>query len=716
MVRFMSVGFRALYRQISSASSRSSSTKPFEKVLIANRGEIASRVMRTCEQLGIKTVAIYSTADSKAPFVAQADEAICVGPASSSQSYLCTDNIVAAIKATNAQALHPGYGFLSENAKFSEDITEMGIQWLGPSPSAVREMGDKIRSKEIAQAAGVNIIPGFDGELMSIDHALQVAKDIGYPILLKAANGGGGKGMRVCQSDTDVKEGFGLAKSEALKFFSDDRLLIEKYVENPHHIEFQVMAAFKPGNKTTEDMDIIVFCERECSIQRRHQKIIEESPSPMLKEVTRLKMVEQVKALVKKVGYTSAGTVEFLVDEEQNFYFLEMNTRLQVEHPVTEAVSGNIDLVKAMLWVGAGWGIPEDMKATMGDSPYYPHFGHAVEARIYAEDPVRGFLPSTGPLVPYQEPPNVRVDSGVAEGHVVSPHYDPMLSKVIAWKETRLDAIEALSQAMDEYVIGDKIQHNARLVNDVLRSKNFRSGHTPTSFLEKQYGPEGFRGVQLNETEQLEFAVSVAWIDSMRRKELGVSSLGETVVVRLSGMFGDAHEVSLNHSSKSATAVILCEKGAERSFSLDSVEYKSTDLIAKISLNGHLRSIQVLKERTTGELQVQMYGALHDVLLQTPREYVLSKYMHAPLDVDTSDMLLSPMPGTLVSYAISEGDNVVTGQELCVVEAMKMQNIIRSPRSGTIGALKVKVGNSLRSDELILEFEEVAETMHAATV
>ena len=304
----------------------------------------------------------------------------------------------------------------------------------------------------------------------------------------------------------------------------------------------------------------------------------------------------------------------------------------------------------------------------------------------------------------------------MAEGHVVSPHYDPMLSKVIAWKETRLDAIEALSQAMDEYVIGDKIQHNARLVNDVLRSKNFRSGHTPTSFLEKQYGPEGFRGVQLNETEQLEFAVSVAWIDSMRRKELGVSSLGETVVVRLSGMFGDAHEVSLNHSSKSATAVILCEKGAERSFSLDSVEYKSTDLIAKISLNGHLRSIQVLKERTTGELQVQMYGALHDVLLQTPREYVLSKYMHAPLDVDTSDMLLSPMPGTLVSYAISEGDNVVTGQELCVVEAMKMQNIIRSPRSGTIGALKVKVGNSLRSDELILEFEEVAETMHAATV
>lgn len=699
MIRILRQAPRLLVRHFSSK-------KPFDKVLIANRGEIASRVMRTCEKLGIKTVAIYSTADSKAAFVAQADEAICVGPASSAKSYLKTDNIVAAIKATNAQAVHPGYGFLSENAQFSKEITDMGVTWLGPSPSAVKEMGDKIRSKEIALAAGVNIIPGFDGKLESLDHALEVATDIGYPVLLKAANGGGGKGMRVCRSDADVREGYGLAKSEALKFFSDDRLLMEKYVDNPHHIEFQVMAAMKPGQHPSgDDMDIIVFCERECSIQRRHQKIIEESPSPMLKEETRLKMVEQVKALVRKVGYTSAGTVEWLVDEDQNFYFLEMNTRLQVEHPVTELVSGNVDLVEAMLWVGAGWGIPDYMKVAIGDAPYYPHYGHAIEARIYAEDPIRGFLPSTGPLVPYKEPPHVRVDSGVIEGHVVSPHYDPLLSKVIAWKETRLDAIAALSHALDEYVIGDKIQHNGRLVNDVLRSKDFRSGHTPTSFLGTHYGPDGFQGVQLTEMERLELAVCVAWIDEKRRNELGVMSLGDDVVVRLGGMFGDAHAVSIDHTTQQAKVSILGhEGGLECSFKLDFVDYKATDYIAKVTLDGHSRSIQVLKELTTGELQVQMYGAQLEVLLQTPREYELSAHMHPPLDVDTTDIVMSPMPGTLVSYAVSEGDIVQIGQELCVVEAMKMQNIIRAPRSGTIGVLKVKSGSSLKADEIILEY------------
>jgi propionyl-CoA carboxylase alpha chain len=435
----------------------------------------------------------------------------------------------------------------------------------------------------------------------------------------------------------------------------------------------------------------------------------------MLREETRLKMVEQVKALVRKVGYTSAGTVEFLVDEDQNFYFLEMNTRLQVEHPVTELVSGNIDLVKAMLWVGAGWGIPEDLMAVLGDSPYYPHFGHAVEARIYAEDPVRGFLPSTGPLLPYQEPPHVRVDSGVAEGHVVSPHYDPMLSKVIACKDTRLEAIDALSQAMDEYVIGDKIQHNARLVNDVLRSEAFRSGHTPTSFLETHYGPGGFQGVQLSHTERLELAVSVAWIDEKRRTHLGVASSGETVVVRLGGMFGDAILVQMNHAIKLAHAFIICDTmGLESSFRLDSAEYQVTDLIAKVSLDGQSRSIQVLKERTTGELQIQMYGALVEVLLQTPREYELSRHMQPPVEVDTSNMVLSPMPGTLISYAVREGDTVLVGQELCVVEAMKMQNIIRSPRSGTIGALKVNVGSPVKSDELILEFSLPDEEPQAA--
>eukprot|EP00521_Asterionellopsis_glacialis_P015377 CAMPEP_0195303474 /NCGR_PEP_ID=MMETSP0707-20130614/32845_1 /TAXON_ID=33640 /ORGANISM="Asterionellopsis glacialis, Strain CCMP134" /LENGTH=712 /DNA_ID=CAMNT_0040367031 /DNA_START=167 /DNA_END=2305 /DNA_ORIENTATION=- len=687
------------------ASTTDHTKPPFDKVLIANRGEIAQRVMKTCHDMGIDTVAVYSTADALAPFVQEAREAICIGPAASSESYLNVDKICKAITHTGAQAVHPGYGFLSENADFAKQITDMGVAWLGPGPYAVQEMGDKLRSKELAVEAGVNTIPGYEGVLESVEQAREIANDIGYPILLKAAAGGGGKGMRTCFSDTDVEETYELAKAEAKKFFTDDRLLIEKYIVNPHHIEFQVLSG--PRQDDSGELDICVFAERECSIQRRNQKIIEESPSVLLTEDTRQKMVAQVKTLVKQVGYVSAGTVEFLVDEQQKFYFLEMNTRLQVEHPVTEAVSG-VDLVKGMLYVGAGRGVPPEFLEKMGSHYRMPDCGHAVEARVYAEDPLRGFLPSTGPLVPYQEPslPNVRVDSGVAQGHVVSPFYDPMLSKVICWDETREGAVEGLARALDHYVI-EGVQHNARLVNDVLRHPAFVKGDTPTSFLPTHY-PDGFVGVQLSNKEKMEMVVAVAAIAKKRNQVLDQPPINGSgkVVVLLGGMFGEAYQVELDDIENPGSVHVspMASEGEGSVVEItEPLEYEPTQLLAEITLNDEPLSLQVIKESETGLLSVQMKGANMDVLVQSPREYKLSLHMHEPSIVDTSNMVLSPMPGALISYAVEEGDHVEMGQELCIVEAMKMQNIIRSPRAGTVEKCRVDVGSSLKTDEIIID-------------
>lgn len=707
-----------LYRKLLSTLA---AEPPFSKVLIANRGEISQRVVRTCKELGIKTVAIYSTADAKAPFVQAADEAICVGPADSSLSYLNVPKVLEVIRKTGAQAVHPGYGFLSENAEFCRSIEGEGVAWLGPGISAIQDMGDKIRSKEIAEQAGVSIIPGYDGVIESLEHALQVSNDIGYPVLVKAAAGGGGKGMRTCYDDQEVREAFVMAKSEAKKFFADDRLLIEKYIENPHHIEFQVLCSPPPGGKLEkpEDLQVVVFPERECSIQRRNQKIIEESPSCLLTQETRLKMVEQVKMLCQRVGYVSAGTVEWLVDEKQNFYFLEMNTRLQVEHPVTEAVTG-VDLVKGMLWVGAGRGFPPELQIT-GD--LMPHKGHAVEARIYAEDPLRGYLPSTGPLVQYKEPETgtpadesyLRMDSGVIEGHVVSPYYDPMLSKIIAYAPTRLEAINKLADGLDQYVI-EGVQHNARLCNAVLRHPSFQAGDTPTSFLPRHI-PE-FKGVQLSDKQEEELAVAVALIGLTRESYLQrppIVPAFSSVVVRLRGMFGDAFEVSLGNEKTAKVKKVSGEKaGVEREVKIDSLKYDPERYQARVSIDGDARTIQVLRESLEGDLRVQMYGADMICLVQSPREYELSKYMHEPKIVDTSDFVMSPMPGTLISFAVAEGDHVEIGQELCIVEAMKMQNIVRAPRAGVIGKLNVAVGSSMQADDIIIEYGEEAKADEAA--
>jgi propionyl-CoA carboxylase alpha chain len=722
----------------------STTTPPFSKVLIANRGEISQRIMKTCRTLGIQTVAIFSTADAKAPFVQQADEAICVGPAASSQSYLNVEKVLDAIRATGAEAVHPGYGFLSENSDFCHSIqNDAGAAWVGPPVSAIQDMGDKIRSKEIAEQAGATIVPGYDGAIESIDHAVQVARDVvGYPVLLKAAAGGGGKGMRTCRTDQQVREAYPMAKAEAKNFFKDDRLLIEKYIDNPHHIEFQVLCGYPASSSSTkpnkEDLQVVVFPERECSIQRRNQKIIEESPSCLLTEETRKKMVEEVKKLCKTVGYVSAGTVEFLVDENQNFYFLEMNTRLQVEHPITEAITG-VDLVKGMLWVAAGWGLPPEFQPGL-DNYIMPHIGHALEARIYAEDPTRGYLPSTGPLLPYIEPPNsslkvaadataasiplekripsyLRMDSGVTQGHVVSPYYDPMLSKIVSYGQTRQEAIDGMLRGLDQYVI-EGVQHNARLVNAVLRHDAFRQGNTPTSFLGRHI--PNFEGVQLTNTEEQELAVAAAVIGNARTSLLDLPPLTGTtaddaaVIVRFNGMFGSAFRVVFQ-DGKNATVQRLSSNTDEatqedetRTVAIESFHYEPERYIADVTLDGVPRFLQVLTEDVTGEFKVQMYGADLTVLLQSPREYELSQHMKPPQVVDTSEFVMSPMPGTLIRYAIKEGDTVELGQELCIVEAMKMQNVIRSPRAGVIKKCHVDAGSSLMADEIIVEFDESA--------
>lgn len=747
---------------------------PF-RVLVANRGEIVQRIQKTCLQFPhlFETVVVYSTADAKAPFVTEATgPTVCIGPPAASDSYLNVDTILQTIRDTGSHMVHPGYGFLSENAAFATAVTEQaGAIWLGPPPHAVKEMGDKLRSKEVAVEAGVSVVPGFEGVLESVEQALELANnDIGYPVLLKAAAGGGGKGMRICHHDQDLKEAFPMAKSEGKSFFNDDRLLIEKYIENPHHIEFQVLCCRKPldkgerakvrnaeaantlatmtpfpilqdtttGKPNPEDFQVVVFPERECSIQRRNQKVIEEAPSVVLTEETRQQMVAQVKKLCQTVGYESAGTIEFLVEnnpdrkpgEPQNFYFLEMNTRLQVEHPISEAICG-VDLVKGMLWVGAGWGLPEEF---ITEEDMLPYKGHAVEARIYAEDPLRGFLPSTGPLRPYIEPPvgpinltngdaeYIRMDSGVANGHNVSAFYDPMLSKAVYYATDRAQAVEGLATALDQYVI-EGVHHNARLVNAVLRHPEFQAGNTPTSFLEAHY-PEGFQGVDLTTIQEEELAVAVLMIQSHKSPHQSASP--KTVVVQLRGLFGKAFKVTLGVEAANVQFISKNleeeDDGTSRTVFLRAIDdtgatldYQPRKYLARVALDGVSRFIQVIKEDVTGEVHVQMYGANMPVLVQSLREFELSKHMREPPKVDTSDIVPSPMPGTVISFAVEEGDLVEAGQELCIVEAMKMQNIIRSPRSGVIASLDVAAGSSVSADQIIVRLEpEVDESAEEA--
>ncbi|GIK99790.1 MAG: acetyl/propionyl-CoA carboxylase subuit alpha [Alphaproteobacteria bacterium] len=660
----------------------------FKKILIANRGEIACRVIRTARAMGIATVAVYSEADADAKHVREADEAVAIGPSPSAQSYLVIENILKAIEKTGAEAVHPGYGFLSENRAFAAALEKAGVVFIGPSADAIAAMGDKIESKKLAQAAGVNSVPGYLGVIKDAAEAVKIAREIGYPVMVKASAGGGGKGMRIARNDAEVREGFRSATSEARSSFADDRVFIEKYIEQPRHIEIQVLADAH-GN-------VVYLGERECSIQRRHQKVIEEAPSPFLDAATRAAMGEQAVALAKAVSYRSAGTVEFIVDANRNFYFLEMNTRLQVEHPVTEMVTG-LDLVEQMIRIAAGEKLgfrQQDVKLA----------GWAIETRVYAEDPLRGFLPSTGRLVKYREPvarAGVRIDSGVYEGAEITMFYDPMIAKLVTYGPDRAQATAAMREALDSFIIRG-VGHNIPFLSSLMAHPRFGRGELTTNFIAEEY-PDGFGGVSIGpDLRNLLVAVAavVHHCHYMRNQQISgrvhpakPSSGADWVVM----MDREPHAATVAETA-SGYAVIC----GETSFELVG-DWKLGDPLYHASVNG--RSVSVQIDRRGIGYRLSHGGAQLDIQVLSPRAAELAALMPVKQAPDMSRFLLSPMPGLLVSVAAEPGQDVKAGQELAVVEAMKMENVLRAERDGKVQTLHAKPGDSLAVDQAILEFE-----------
>lgn len=664
----------------------------FDKILIANRGEIACRVMKTAKKMGIKTVAVFSDADRNALHVKMADEAVNIGPPPANQSYINIDKVIAAVKETSAKAVHPGYGFLSENSKFAKALADIGVTFVGPPENAIESMGDKITSKKIAQEAGVNTVPGYMGVINDDDEALRISKKIGYPVMIKASAGGGGKGMRIAWNDTEVKEGFQSSKNEAASSFGDDRIFIEKFVTQPRHIEIQVLADTK-GN-------CIYLGERECSIQRRNQKVVEEAPSSFLDEKTRREMGEQACKLAKAVGYSSAGTVEFIVDKDKNFFFLEMNTRLQVEHPVTELIT-NIDLVEQMILVAAGKPLSiaqKDVKLT----------GWAMESRLYAEDPYRNFLPSIGRLTRYRPPAEiqnknfiVRNDTGVYEGGEISMYYDPMIAKLCTWAPNRAEAIEQMRIALDRFEV-EGIGHNLPFLSAVMDHKKFVSGNITTAFIAEEFS-EGFNGVDLNNDKIKHLAACAAAMNrvaEIRRTKVSgrmdnhERRVGDDWVVQIDGkvfpVFVSADTAGANVKFEDGTSIRV------------SGDWQPGKKLANMSANDNKLIIKIGK--LTGGFRMRTRGADLRVLVRTPRQAELSKYMREKIPPDTSKLLLCPMPGLIVKIDVEVGQEVQEGQPLCTVEAMKMENILRAERKGLVAKINSNVGDSLAVDDVILEF------------
>ncbi|WP_339636493.1 acetyl/propionyl/methylcrotonyl-CoA carboxylase subunit alpha [uncultured Sulfitobacter sp.] len=680
----------------------------FDKILIANRGEIACRVIKTAKKMGLTTVAIYSDADAQALHVEMADEAIHIGPPPANQSYIVIDKVMEAVKQSGAQAVHPGYGFLSENSKFAEALDAVGVAFVGPPVGAIEKMGDKITSKKIAQEAGVSTVPGYMGLIEDADEAVKISNEIGYPVMLKASAGGGGKGMRIAWNDEEAREGFQSSKNEAANSFGDDRIFIEKFVTQPRHIEIQVLCDAH-GNG-------IYLGERECSIQRRNQKVVEEAPSPFLDEATRKAMGEQAVALAQAVGYTSAGTVEFIVDGDKNFYFLEMNTRLQVEHPVTELITG-VDLVEQMIRVANG----EKLSITQDDVTLT---GWAIENRLYAEDPYRGFLPSIGRLTRYRPPQEVaagplleqgtwqgdapsgemavRNDTGVFEGGEISMYYDPMIAKLCTWAPTREEAIEKMRVALDSFEV-EGIGHNLPFLSAVMDHPKFVSGEMTTAFIAEEY-PEGFEGVTLPEGELRRIAAACA---AMHR-------VGEIRRARVSGRM-DNHErkvgsdwnVKLQGENFDVVtkadpegATVAFSDGSEMRVSGD---WTPGDQLAEMTVDGAPLVLKVGK--ISGGFRIRTRGADLKVHVRTPRQAELAALMPEKLPPDTSKMLLCPMPGLVVKLDVEVGDEVQEGQALCTIEAMKMENILRAEKKGIVSKVNAGAGDSLAVDDVIMEFE-----------
>ena len=664
----------------------------FDKILIANRGEIACRVIKTAKQMGIKTVAVFSDADRNALHVQLADEAVNIGPPPANQSYIDIEKVISAVKKTNAQAVHPGYGFLSENAKFAKSLSDIGVTFIGPPQNAIESMGDKITSKKVAQEAGVNTVPGYIGVIKDEDEALSISEKIGYPVMIKASAGGGGKGMRIAWNDTEVKEGFQSSKNEAASSFGDDRIFIEKFVTQPRHIEIQVLADTK-GN-------CIYLGERECSIQRRNQKVVEEAPSSFLDENTRREMGEQACNLAKAVGYSSAGTVEFIVDKDKNFYFLEMNTRLQVEHPVTELITG-IDLVEQMILVATGKPLSitqKDIKLT----------GWAIESRLYAEDPYRNFLPSIGRLTRYRPPAEikdkhsiVRNDTGVYEGGEISMYYDPMIAKLCTWAPDRAKAIEQMRIALDRFEV-EGIGHNLPFLSAVMDHKKFISGKITTAFIAEEYS-EGFNGVDLSDDKIKDLAACAAAMNrvaEIRRTKISgrmdnhERRVGDDWVVQVAGKV-----FLVNVIADTAGANVIFEDETSIRVSGDWLPGKK---LANMTAGD--KNLVIKINKVTGGFRMRTRGADLKVLVRSPRQAELSKHMQEKLPPDTSKMLLCPMPGLIVKIDVEIGQEVQEGQPLCTVEAMKMENILRAERKGVVAKINSSVGDSLAVDDIILEF------------
>ena len=680
----------------------------FKKILIANRGEIACRVIKTARKMGIPTVAIYSDADAKALHVQMADEAINIGPPPANQSYIVIDNVMEAIKESGAEAVHPGYGFLSENAKFADALNAVGVAFVGPPKGAIESMGDKITSKKIAQEANVSTVPGYMGLIDDADEAVKISNEIGYPVMLKASAGGGGKGMRIAWNDEEAREGFQSSKNEAANSFGDDRIFVEKFVTQPRHIEIQVLCDTH-GNG-------IYLGERECSIQRRNQKVVEEAPSPFLDEATRKAMGEQAVALAKAVGYASAGTVEFIVDGDKKFYFLEMNTRLQVEHPVTELITG-VDLVEQMIRVAAG----EKLSITQDDVKLN---GWAIENRLYAEDPYRGFLPSIGRLTRYRPPAEVaagplldtgkwqgdaasgptavRNDTGVYEGGEISMYYDPMIAKLCTWAPDRATAIEAMRVALDSFEV-EGIGHNLPFLSAVMDHPIFISGDMTTAFIAEEY-PDGFEGVTLPEANLRRVAAACA---AMHR-------VAEIRRARVSGRM-DNHERKVGTDwnvtlqDRSYDVVIDADHdGATVAFDDGSAlrvsgDWTPGDHLAEMIVDEAPLVLKVGK--VSGGFRIRTRGADLKVHVRTPRQAELARLMPEKTPPDTSKMLLCPMPGLVVKLDVAAGDEVQEGQALCTIEAMKMENILRAEKKGTVSKINAGAGDSLAVDDVIMEFE-----------
>ncbi|OBV12189.1 acetyl/propionyl/methylcrotonyl-CoA carboxylase subunit alpha [Erythrobacter dokdonensis] len=683
----------------------------FSKILIANRGEIACRVITTARKMGIKTVAVYSDADARAPFVGLADEAVHIGPSPAAESYLVADKIIAACKQTGAEAVHPGYGFLSERTSFAEALAKENIAFIGPPVNAIAAMGDKIESKKLAKEAGVNVVPGFVGEIEDTEHAVRISNDIGYPVMMKASAGGGGKGMRLAYSEADVREGFESVKREGLNSFGDDRVFIEKFILNPRHIEIQILGD-QHGN-------ILYLNERECSIQRRHQKVVEEAPSPFVTPKMRRAMGEQCVALARAVGYCSAGTVELIVSGAdptgESFYFLEMNTRLQVEHPVTEAITG-IDLVEQMIRVAAG----EKLSMTQDDIGID---GWAIENRVYAEDPYRGFLPSTGRLVHYAPPlpgwqedetvagkprrgvargtGSVRVDDGVYEGGEVSRFYDPMIAKLITWAPTRDEAADLQIEALDNFRIKG-LGHNVDFLSAIMQHPRFRSGELTTGFIAEEY-PEGFTGAATSDDLKRILAAVCAG------NEFTLQSRARRISGQLDGPLPVTSEW-LVKLGEERFEVVLGEghamvDGVRVEGTCDwmpgMVQAEATGRIAE----GPEHKLGLIVERNGNQWKVTTHGAAHTALVMPLRLARHESLMLEKVPPDLSRLLICPMPGMLVKLHVAEGETVQPGQPLATVEAMKMENILRAEKEGVIAKINAAEGESLAVDAVILELE-----------